>query len=499
VQVEALVEQVSAKVEACVDSKHRIQNLKAGLDELKNTVHQENLRLATQEKDVVHLNQRLESLNQRRGQISQQVFEWTEALDRQSKQLETLVADQVLHRTKLEEATLVLNEKRTIEEACRSDLGMRQDELTRDKIHLAQARQQRSYLEKEISRMSEEGLLVAKDRLHKEEALRLSVKQRFHAEDSADFLGKAISGILLSKTAADALYRETKDTFDLGLHHLRERESVLKQLRSEHDKVKNGLNADTLALTETRGQLQRLSEQVFERYQLILAEVYGQHLVVPEGFDFEIGAEKAREMRVRLASMGSVNLAAIEEFDEHKTRFEFLDAQRQDLENSLKALEEAIQKINRTTKARFEETFKLVNEKFSYLFPKLFRGGQAYLQMTDPENILETGIEIVAQPPGKKLQSIMLLSGGEKALTAVSLLFAIFLIKPSPFCLLDEVDAPLDDVNVDRYNEIIKEMAQRTQFVVITHNKRTMQMTDCLFGVTMQDPGISQLVSVNIS
>ena len=119
--------------------------------------------------------------------------------------------------------------------------------------------------------------------------------------------------------------------------------------------------------------------------------------------------------------------------------------------------------------------------------------------MTDPENILETGIEIVAQPPGKKLQSIMLLSGGEKALTAVSLLFAIFLIKPSPFCLLDEVDAPLDDVNVDRYNEIIKEMAQRTQFVVITHNKRTMQMTDCLFGVTMQDPGISQLVSVNIS
>ncbi len=157
-------------------------------------------------------------------------------------------------------------------------------------------------------------------------------------------------------------------------------------------------------------------------------------------------------------------------------------------------------RINRASRERFRETFDLVNEKFQQVFPRLFNGGRAGLALTQDEGGgLEAGVEIFAQPPGKKLQSVNLLSGGEKALTAVSLIFAIFLVKPTPFCLLDEVDAPLDEANVGRYNELVREMSKASQFILITHNKRTMEMVDALYGVTMEEPGVSKLISVRLS
>jgi chromosome segregation protein len=199
--------------------------------------------------------------------------------------------------------------------------------------------------------------------------------------------------------------------------------------------------------------------------------------------------------------MGSdINLTAIEEFQQISERHDFLATQQKDLESALKQLDDAIQKINRTSRRLFRETFDLINNKFQEMFPKLFRGGRARLQLTGGEDvdILEAGVEIHAQPPGKKNTTVDQLSGGEKALTAVALLFSIFLIKPSPFCLLDEVDAPLDEANVDRYNEILRSMTDHSQFIVITHNKRTMAVADRLYGVTMQEPGVSKLVTVNL-
>jgi chromosome segregation protein len=197
--------------------------------------------------------------------------------------------------------------------------------------------------------------------------------------------------------------------------------------------------------------------------------------------------------------MGEVNMYAISEFDELNERFEFLSTHKQDLEDALGQLQRAIQKINRTSRKRFRETFDLVNAKFQEVFPRLFAGGKARLELTDEENLLESGVEIIAQPPGKKLQAIDLLSGGEKALTAVSLIFAMFLVKPTPFCLLDEVDAPLDEANVTRFTEMVREMSENSQFILITHNRRTMEIGDVLYGVTMEEPGISKLVSVNLS
>ena len=198
--------------------------------------------------------------------------------------------------------------------------------------------------------------------------------------------------------------------------------------------------------------------------------------------------------------MGAINLTAIEEYDDLAKRHAFMSEQKGDLERSLADLKAAIVKINRASRERFRETFDRVNEKFQQVFPRMFNGGRAGLVLTqDDAGEAEAGVEIFAQPPGKKLQNVNLLSGGEKALTAVSLIFAIFLIKPTPFCLLDEVDAPLDDANVGRYNDIVKEMSRASQFILITHNKRTMEMVDTLYGVTMEEPGVSKLVSVRLS
>ncbi|MGH7829212.1 MAG: chromosome segregation protein SMC, partial [Candidatus Binatia bacterium] len=170
-----------------------------------------------------------------------------------------------------------------------------------------------------------------------------------------------------------------------------------------------------------------------------------------------------------------------------------------DLEKSIADLRRTIVKLNRICRIRFRESFDQISLRFEEIFPRLFCGGRAKLVLTDENDYLETGVDIVAQPPGKKLQSITLLSGGEKALTAVSLLFAIFLTKPSPFCFLDEVDAPLDDANIDRFNEMVKEMSQSSQFILITHNKRTMQSAEVLYGITMAEPGVSNVVSVRMS
>jgi chromosome segregation protein len=197
--------------------------------------------------------------------------------------------------------------------------------------------------------------------------------------------------------------------------------------------------------------------------------------------------------------MGEINLTAIEESEELQKRFDFLTAQKTDLESAMTELEIAIERINRTSRRRFRETFDAVNAQFEAVFPRMFGGGRASLVLTDESDMLETGIEIVANPPGKKVsQNIELLSGGEKALTAVSLLFAIFLVKPSPFCVLDEVDAPLDEANVGRFNQVVREMTDRSQFILITHNRRTMEIADRLCGITMEEPGVSRLVAVNL-
>ena len=199
----------------------------------------------------------------------------------------------------------------------------------------------------------------------------------------------------------------------------------------------------------------------------------------------------------RIARLGPINLAAIDEFNLQSERKRYLDTQNEDLETALETLQSAIRKIDKETRSRFRETFDKVNNGLRELFPRVFGGGSAYLEMTG-DDLLDTGISIMARPPGKKNSTIHLLSGGEKALTAIALVFSIFQLNPAPFCMLDEVDAPLDDANVGRYARMVKEMSEKVQFIFITHNKITMEMADQLMGVTMHEPGVSRLVSVDV-
>jgi chromosome segregation protein len=202
-------------------------------------------------------------------------------------------------------------------------------------------------------------------------------------------------------------------------------------------------------------------------------------------------------MKSRVESMGPVNMMALEEYNECEQRFGFLGRERQDLLQSITDTQQAITELDQVSRQKFEEAFAVVNSHFAAAFHTLFGGGTGQMRLSEPDTSGDAGIDIVAQPPGKRLQNVLLLSGGEKALTALALLIAIFRYQPSPFCILDEVDAPLDETNVGRFAQMVSEMSVDAQFIVVTHNRRTMEMASALYGVTMQEPGVSKIVSVN--
>lgn len=492
-----LVHQVKAKEEQCFDLDKRVQNLKREIEDVKSSCHQEEVKLATQEKDMLHVGEELKKINEQRGLLSQNIFTMTGNAEDIEKQLSELDREQTEQKEILDRASENVAIKKSEEDLYRDQLASLQEQLTKEKIKLAQSKEQRAFLLQEVDRLIADEITIKADIFEEEEKNTLLVKRKIFLEDRILFQERNLKRLMTKRDELNVRYSEKRNQFEGIQSKLADKEYHLKDERKKCNQTKDELNQLTLQLTQIRSDLSRIQEKILERYQKVLSEVFQDHLP-QDDFDTRFALERAEDLRLKLNNIGGVNLAAIDELDEVKERYDFLTTQRQDLEESLDALQKAIQKINKTTKARFQETFDLVNEKFTKLFPRLFKGGQAYLTLTDPENILETGVEIVAQPPGKKLQSISLLSGGEQALTAVSLLFAIFLIKPSPFCLLDEVDAPLDDANVDRYNDIVKDMSGRTQFVIITHNKRTMQITNHLYGVTMEEPGVSKLVSVQI-
>ncbi len=274
-------------------------------------------------------------------------------------------------------------------------------------------------------------------------------------------------------------------------------DEALKQLRGEAQNSQAKRSSTELELVRRQADLKYLEETARKELNVSPSEL------ITEGDDAEVAEEvlveaesKYQEARTRIDAMGAVNPQALEEFQEAQQRYDFLNAQRQDLLDSIRDTEKAISEIDVESRRRFIDAFEIINANFREMFKTLFGGGIGEMRLTDESNASESGIDIVASPPGKKLQSVLLLSGGEKSLTAMALLMAIFQYQPSPFCVLDEVDAPLDEPNIMRLTNLLKEMAVNTQFVVITHSKRTMESAQALYGVTMQEPGVSKLVSV---
>ncbi|RXH56340.1 chromosome segregation protein SMC [Granulicella sibirica] len=332
-----------------------------------------------------------------------------------------------------------------------------------------------------------------------DQQLTAAASEKLRREEETSALG--IQHEELSETRAQAVatasrlsseatqLRAAMAELDARLRHLRTETESLREQRANHTARAARLTSDIEHMEAT--SLNDLGLPATDlRADTTIARIEGEALSFEE--------EESRNLKQKLEAMGPVNMMALEEYNETAERHAFLETQRKDLLDSIQNTQESIKEIDDVSRVKFEEAFKVINDNFSVTFTKLFGGGQAFMKLTEPENTNESGIDIVASPPGKKLQNILLLSGGEKALTALSLLVGIFQFQPAPFCVLDEVDAPLDETNVGRFAKLIAEMSANTQFVVITHSKRTMSQADVIYGVTMQEPGVSKIVSVNL-
>lgn len=346
-----------------------------------------------------------------------------------------------------------------------NQLNVLQQTYSREQRQLLQLEERRETLSLQLQE-GEAPLLDLKDELQTLLTQRLSIEKELHA--AQDQLSTYTQQL-------DALEKQREQ---LSQQH-REQQSQLEKIRIEHQ---------TIAVRQTT-----IAEQIKEM-GFATEEVIAQ---LPEEAQINAWEQRVAELVTRIERLGPINLAAIEEYDTTQERKEYLDKQNADLEEALAVLKEAIHKIDRETRAKFKDTYDRVNLGFQTLFPKIFGGGRAYLELSE-NDLLTTGVVIKAQPPGKRNASVHLLSGGEKALTAIALVFAIFQLNPAPFCVLDEVDAPLDDANVGRFCDLVKSMSDKTQFIIISHNKVTIGSADHLMGVTMQEAGVSRMVSVDV-
>jgi chromosome segregation protein len=279
--------------------------------------------------------------------------------------------------------------------------------------------------------------------------------------------------------------RQQADEFSAELSELNRRAAEVRDTRA-------GLDVQR---AEAQARQTFVHENCHSELGQSLEDLAGE-ITLPEDFDFDASHARVEEMRTRLDGFGAVNMMALEELAEAEERLLFLTVQRQDIVEGIAATEEALREIKRRSRERFRHAFEQINQNFSVLFQELFGGGRGEMSLIDADDVLESGIDVVAQPPGKRLQNVLLLSGGEKAMAALALVLGIFHYRPAPFCLLDEVDAPLDEANVGRFTDKVVQMSADTQFIVITHNKRTMEMARALYGVTMEEAGVSRLVSV---
>ena len=312
-------------------------------------------------------------------------------------------------------------------------------------------------------------------------------------EDPVIAMEASLAGFLEAHVAAEAALGGSREALEQIDARLREHEQARVRHENRAAGVREALQNERMESQEVRVRLKTIDEQLAE-------EGYDIETVlndIPSDADLQQWAVQLADLERKIQRLGPINLAAIDEYDQQLERKEYLDSQHADVMDALATLEKAIAKIDRETRQRFKETFDRVNTKVQEFFPRLFGGGKAALEMTG-DDLLSTGVTVMAQPPGKHVTNIHLLSGGEKALTAVAMVFAFFELNPSPFCMLDEVDAPLDDANVGRFCELVKEMSERVQFIFITHNKVTMELSNQLMGVTMNEPGVSRLVAVDV-
>ena len=484
------IEILSAQLE---DGRVTIKRLEQDRETLRRQVDEENRKYGELRSQLSAKQVRIEQMNMRRERADNEIREAREQMEQEAEHLsearmilseaiEMMEQDTDLRESLLQQRDDIRTGLDTARQRARHD---------KDKAHEIAMRYQSVKTQLDSIRLGIGRLREQTSRLQeRREQLLASIADN---RDPVEEYKLELEASLSKRLSVEASLTEARRALETVEHELRNSEQARNRAEQEVQAVRAHLEQERLAAQMFEVQRAGIVEQLQEEelnLDIILAEM-------PEGTEVKPLEEELESLAGKISRLGPINLAAIDEYKTESERKNYLDAQNADLIEALETLENAIKRIDRETRTRFKETFDQVNKSLQELFPKVFGGGHAYLELTG-EELLDTGITIMARPPGKRNSTIHLLSGGEKALTAIALVFSIFRLNPAPFCMLDEVDAPLDDANVGRYARMVEEMSAQVQFIYITHNKNAMEMAHQLLGVTMHEPGVSRLVTVDV-
>lgn len=485
-QLDELQFQEATCLETLEKCEQTLQQLQVEARPLQTQLTQVGSKQASLKARIQHNQQRSEQLQEELSQLAEESLNLQENLqqDKEVWQISLLQVEANLkQREDQQQGRDTLRQQR---ETGRQQLRLRQQVLQESKLRQQQLITKEQAGRQALQRLAEQR--QAQQEKHQDLLLELEA-----AREPGDEQTDQLDALLEEHQRQEQKVQELRQVEQLAQQEQRELELERSLQDKELDRLRNLLEEQRLKqqgfMVKRDSHLEQLRE-----LEITLREVM-EHL--PEDALESRWQTDLEDTQARIRRLGAINLAAIEEYDQQAERKDYLDAQNAELEDALSTLDTAIRRIDKETRSRFKETFEKVNQGLQTLFPRIFGGGSAWLQLTG-DNLLETGVAIMARPPGKKNATIHLLSGGEKALTALALVFSIFELNPAPFCMLDEVDAPLDDANVGRYARLVKEMSERIQFIYITHNKQAMESAEQLMGVTMQEPGVSRLVSVDL-
>jgi chromosome segregation protein len=474
------------------DARAQLQNLEQQREQWQAELNNTHNQCSQIQAQLTAGQTKLEHLLSRNQNLQEESLELTKNIERQQDEMELARRKRNEAMTQMEDLSREREELTGKREALQNQLleARSKAQNERESVHelaiqIESRRTLKRNLEQNIERMSRQletqqqrreeltaGLESVKTSENKAEELEMLLEERLQVEEQL--------------TEA----RRSVETIDNSLRTLEQKRSEIEQ---KSQMIRASLEQARLSTSEVKVRSQTVQEQLAE------TDFNAQELLEALGDDATINdwARKVEEIAQRISRLGPINLAAIDEFEEQSKRKDYLDSQHSDITEALETLEAAIAKIDKETRAKFKDTYEHVNARIQEMFPRLFGGGQAYLELTG-DDLLDTGVVVMARPPGKRISHIQLMSGGEKALTAVALVFAIFELNPAPFCMLDEVDAPLDEANVGRFCSLVKAMSKSVQFIFITHHKVTMEMAEKMNGVTMREAGVSRLVSVDI-
>lgn len=496
VEIDIIREQINEKTQKHVALDDKIKAIANEIDLFNENIQENRIEIATLKNSIEQSNkeetQLLNLCSNAEKEVKQIENTKQETIDRYNileNEINTLELEVERAKSKVSDAQKELAEKK-------QQLDSTSSIVTGYKIQLATIEEQKKTFLQDIDRLQQSIKNNESSIESKENQLKENSKTNVTYEDDINNLSTELNSLASKLKIYEENLQELKANKETHLLKELDMKKQLKQTESVLLELQDSMHKLDVKRTRLEMQQQGFYNKLWEEYEL----TYSEALKIKEEIsDISSTSKETKSLKEQIKNLGTVNLDSVDEYEKVKERYDFLKGQQEDLNQAQESLVKVISDMEESMQKQFMDQFKIIRENFNNVFVKLFGGGKADLILENEEDVLECGIEIIAQPPGKKLQNLSLLSGGERALTAISLLFAILLVKPSPFCILDEIEAALDDANVYRYAAFLQELAKDTQFIVVTHRKGTMESADALYGVTMQDSGVSSLVSVKLS